>query len=111
MVVHCTTQTNNDPCLFCLLACIDLWEQGAEHVTMIQRSPSMVVSTTSVVTHGLGSLYRQDAPLHHEDADLVATSVPYKLMIPRWQAATKLMKENGAEERTDGWMAAFPIYL
>ena len=63
------------------------------------------------LTHGLGSLYRQDAPLHHEDADLVATSVPYKLMIPRWQAATKLMKENGAEERTDGWMAAFPIYL
>ena len=48
----------------------DLWEQSAKSVTMIQRSPSMVVSTESVLTHGLGPLYRQDAPLHHEDADL-----------------------------------------
>jgi hypothetical protein len=55
----------------------------------------MVVSTTSVLTHGLGSLYRQDAPLPHEDADLVATSVPYKMLLPRWKVVTKLMKETG----------------
>jgi hypothetical protein len=48
-----------------------------------------------VLTHGLGSLYRQDAPLPHEDADLVATSVPYKLLIPRWKAVTELMKHTG----------------
>ena len=70
----------------------DLWEQGAAQVTMVQRSPSMVVSTKSVLTHGLGSLYRQDAPLSHEDADLVATSTPYKLLIPRWKAVNKLMQ-------------------
>jgi len=55
----------------------------------------MVVSTESVLTHGLGSLYRQDAPLHHEEADLVATSVPYKLLIPRWQDITKRMQATG----------------
>ena len=76
---------------------------------MIQRSPSMVVSTTSVLSHGLGSLYRQDAPLHHEDADLVATSVPYKLMIPRWQAVTKLMQENGEYGRMTAYMM-FPNF-
>jgi len=72
----------------------DLWEQGADHVTMIQRSPSMVVSTNSVLTHGLGALYREDAPIPHEDADLVATSVPFKLLIPRWKAVNQKMKET-----------------
>lgn len=72
----------------------DLWEQGAKQVTMIQRSPSMVVSTESVLTHGLGSLYYQDAPLSHEDADLVATSTPYKLLLPRWKAINQKMKET-----------------
>ena len=75
----------------------DLWEQGAAHVTMIQRSPSMVVSTESVLTHGLGSLYYQDARLHHEDADLVATAVPYKLLIPRWKVINQRMKETDKE--------------
>ncbi len=72
----------------------DLWEQGAECVTMIQRSPSMVVSTESVLTHGLGSLYFQDAPLSHEDADLVATSVPYKLLLPKWKIINQQMKKR-----------------
>lgn len=75
----------------------DLWEQGAAKVTMIQRSPSMVVSTQSVLTHGLGALYRQDAPLHHEDADLVATCVPYKLLIPRWKAINRQMQSTDHE--------------
>ena len=75
----------------------DLWEQGAKHVTMIQRSPSLVVSTESVLKHGLGPLYRQDAPLHHEDADLVATAMPYKLLLPRWSSVTSMMKETDAE--------------
>jgi len=72
----------------------DLWEQGAGRVVMIQRSPSMVVSTQSVLTHGLGSLYRQDAPLSHEDADLVATSTPYKLLVPRWKIVNRLMQDT-----------------
>lgn len=72
----------------------DLWEQGAKSVTMIQRSPSMVVSTESVLKHGLGPLYRQDAPLHHDDADLVATATPYKLLMPRWKAVTQKMQDT-----------------
>lgn len=71
----------------------DLWEQGAKSVTMIQRTPSMVVSTDAVLQYGLGPLYRQDAPLHHEEADLVATSFPYKLSIPRWRLVNERMHD------------------
>jgi putative flavoprotein involved in K+ transport len=71
----------------------DLWEQGIKSVTMIQRTPSMVVSTDSVLQHGLGPLYRQDATLHHEEADLVATTFPYKLSFPRWRLVNERMQD------------------
>ena len=76
----------------------DLWEQGAKTVTMIQRSPSLVVSTTSVLEHGLGPLYSEDAKFYHEDADLIATTVPYKILLEsRWKQVTERMKETDAE--------------
>jgi putative flavoprotein involved in K+ transport len=76
----------------------DLWEQGAASVTMIQRTPSLVVSTKSVLDHGLGPLYSEHAPFHHEDADLIATTVPYKLLIrDKWPQVTQTMKETDAE--------------
>ena len=75
----------------------DLWEQGAASVTMIQRSPSLVVSTTSVLQHGLGPLYSEDAKFHHEDADLIATTMPYKILLEtRWKQVTQQMKETDA---------------
>jgi putative flavoprotein involved in K+ transport len=76
----------------------DLWEQGAASVTMIQRTASLVVSTKSVLDHGLGPLYSEHAPFHHEDADLIATTVPYKLLIrDKWPQVTQTMKETDAE--------------
>ena len=44
------------PCLFrsAFDVCQDLFEQGAESVTMVQRSPSLVLSQDCVLTHGLG---------------------------------------------------------
>jgi putative flavoprotein involved in K+ transport len=75
----------------------DLWEQGAKTVSMIQRSPSLVVSTKAVLKQGLGPLYREDAPLHHEQADLVATTMPYKLLLSRWTQVTQQMRETDAD--------------
>jgi hypothetical protein len=39
----------------------------------------LVILAKAIFQHGLGLLYRQDAPLHHEDADLTATTIPYKI--------------------------------
>lgn len=64
-------------------------------ITMIQRSSSMVVSTDSVLTYGLGPLYRQDAPLHHEEADIIATIVPYHMALQNnWINVNNQMKIN-----------------
>ena len=42
--------------------CQDLFEQGAESVTMVQRSPSLVLSQDCVLTLGLGPAgYSEDA--------------------------------------------------
>jgi len=74
--------------------CQDLWEQGAKSVTMIQRSPSLVVSTEAVLERGLGPLYNEHPILHHEDADLVATSMPYKMLLERWSVVTNQMRDT-----------------
>ena len=85
--------------------CQDLWEQlsrtnggPVETITLIQRTPGMVVSTESVLRYGLGPLYAEDAALHHEEADLVATTVPYKVALAtKWKEVTRLMEENDAQ--------------
>jgi putative flavoprotein involved in K+ transport len=69
-----------------------------ESITMIQRSPTMVVSTDSVLDYGLGPLYREEAELSHEEADLVVTTVPYQLALQqRWKQVTTRMMEHDAE--------------
>jgi putative flavoprotein involved in K+ transport len=83
--------------------CQDVWEQligqypnkNQLQITMIQRSPSMVVSPESVLNIGLGPLYRQDSPYHHEDADFIATTVPYHMAIQKnWIDINNKMKLN-----------------
>ena len=75
----------------------DLWEQGAKVVSMIQRTPSLVVSPTSVLTHGLGALYSEGNALHHTDADLVATTTPYKMLLQKWKLVTEKMRQQDKE--------------
>jgi len=89
----------------------DLWEQlmaptstnknddvedvQLESITMIQRTPSMVVSPDSVVRLGLGPLYSEEAD--YQEADLVATTVPYHLALrSRWKQVAARMQENDA---------------
>lgn len=66
--------------------CADLWEWGAD-VTMIQRSPSIVVRSESLMEHAWGPLYSEaavKAGITTDIADLRVASVPLKLM-PEWQ--------------------------
>ena len=74
--------------------CQDLWEQGAGSVTMIQRTGSMIVSSKSVLEHGL-FLYTEDPQYHHEDADLLLTTTPYRILAEGggWKSVTNKMKE------------------
>jgi putative flavoprotein involved in K+ transport len=61
----------------------DLWEQGAEEVTMIQRSPSVVVTSDALMEHAWGRLYSEsalEAGIATEIADLSVASVPFKLL-------------------------------
>ncbi len=75
--------------------CQDLWEQGAGSVTMIQRTGSMIVSSNSVLKYGL-FLFTEDPQYHHEDADLLLTTTPYRILAEGggWKAVTNKMKEN-----------------
>ena len=77
----------------------DLWEQGAASATMVQRSGGLVVSTDSLMTHALEHTYSEtmiERGVDHERADLIATTVPYRLAEPRWKELTVSMRETDA---------------
>ncbi len=62
--------------------CVDLWEHDAD-VTMIQRSPTIVVRSETLMTLGFAALYSEEAlarGIDTEKADLIAASVPYALL-------------------------------
>jgi len=60
---------------------LDLWENGAE-VTMIQRSAAIVIRSATLMRHGFGELYSEDAlerGITTERADLLFASIPFRL--------------------------------
>jgi putative flavoprotein involved in K+ transport len=62
--------------------CAALWEQDAD-VTMIQRSSTHVVRSSSLMELGLGGLYSESAiqaGITTEMADLLFASIPYRIM-------------------------------
>jgi putative flavoprotein involved in K+ transport len=62
--------------------CADLWENDAD-VTMIQRSPTTVVKSETLLDLGFGPLYSEAAlarGITTEIADLLFASVPFRLM-------------------------------
>ncbi len=62
--------------------CADLWENGAD-VTMVQRSSTHIVKSDSLMQHGLGSLYSEEAVasgMTTDKADMVFASIPYRIM-------------------------------
>ena len=67
--------------------CADLWEHGAE-VTMIQRTPTTVVRSETLMDVAFSGLYSEEAVENGIDvdtADLLFASVPFRLM-PATQA-------------------------
>jgi len=71
--------------------CADLWENGAD-VTMVQRSSTHIVKSDSLMQHGLGSLYSEEAVasgMTTDKADMMFASIPYRIMhefqIPAYQ--------------------------
>ena len=71
--------------------CADLWENGAD-VTMVQRSSTHIVKSDSLMQHGLGSLYSEEAVasgMTTDKADMTFASIPYRIMhefqIPAYQ--------------------------
>lgn len=62
--------------------CADLWEHGAD-VTMIQRSPTLVARSDTLMEVALGGLYSEAAVKNGvttDTADLILASLPYKLL-------------------------------
>jgi putative flavoprotein involved in K+ transport len=61
----------------------DLWENGAAEITMIQRSPTTVVRSETLMDLGFRELYSEQAVqagISTDLADLLAASVPLRLM-------------------------------
>ena len=79
--------------------CADLVEHGAE-ATMVQRSSTLVVKTDTMLRHGWGALYSEEAVaagIDTDTADLLAASMPYRLM-PDLQRAiwARIAEEDAA---------------
>lgn len=63
--------------------CVDLWIGGAD-VTMIQRSPTIVIKASTMRRNGDAGLYSERAGeegITTEQADLTAASMPYRLRV------------------------------
>jgi putative flavoprotein involved in K+ transport len=62
--------------------CAALWEVGAD-VTMVQRTPTHIVRSDTLMDVGLGALYSEQAVesgVTTEKADMIFASLPYRIM-------------------------------
>lgn len=83
----------------------DLWEHGAE-VTMIQRSPTIVARSESLMELATGPLYSEAAlakGITTDIADLILASVPYRIAPQRSVAIYEKIRERDRDlyERLD----------
>jgi putative flavoprotein involved in K+ transport len=79
--------------------CAALWEHGA-HVTMIQRSSTLVAKSDSLMELALGDLYSEaavKAGVTTDIADLIFASIPYKIMAPMQVPVYDEMKRRDAD--------------
>src|SRR5439155_1059317 len=78
----------------------DLWEQGAESVTMIQRSSSVVCTSDALMEHAWGKLYSQaalEAGITTEIADLTVASTPFKLLPAQMKPVYETIRKRDAQ--------------
>ncbi|HWM42681.1 MAG TPA: NAD(P)/FAD-dependent oxidoreductase [Burkholderiales bacterium] len=80
--------------------CADLAQQGAEQVTMIQRAPTIVARSETLMDLAWGPLYSEQAlarGITTEIADLTVASVPFKVLPELQRPVYKTMRERDAE--------------
>src|SRR5207302_958167 len=78
----------------------DLWEHGAESVTMIQRSSSVVCTSDALMEHAWGKLYSQaalEAGITTEIADLTVASVPFKVLPEQMKPVYETIRKRDAK--------------
>jgi len=79
--------------------CADLWEHGAE-VTMVQRSSTHVSRSETLMelwTYPLWGEQALENGISCDQADMIAASMPYKLMAAPHQQLTAEMKRRDAD--------------
>lgn len=93
--------------------CAALWEEGAD-VTMVQRGPTLVVRTDTLLELGFGRLYSEAAlaaGITTERADLMLASLPYQtlpaLHTPLWEQIKKHDAEFYARLEKAGFQLDF----
>ena len=93
--------------------CADLVEHGAQ-ATMLQRSSTLVVKTDTMLRRLWGTLYSEDAieaGIDTDSADLLAASVPYRMMPglhrPLWEGIAREDAGFYARLRAAGFMLDF----
>lgn len=93
--------------------CVDLWEHDAD-VTMIQRSPTIVVRSETLMTLGFAALYSEEAlarGIDTEKADMIAASVPYALLtetqIPLYAEIARVDADFYARLEAAGFLLSF----
>jgi putative flavoprotein involved in K+ transport len=76
--------------------CAALWEKGAD-VTMVQRTSTHIVKSSTLMEIGLGDLYSERAVksgVDHHKADLIFASLPYRILHRFQIPAYAKMKEQ-----------------
>lgn len=76
--------------------CADLWESDA-HVTMVQRSPTIVVRSETMSEMFWDKLYSEDVVaggMDTDTADLIAASTPFKLTPDRFVLANEKIRQQ-----------------
>jgi putative flavoprotein involved in K+ transport len=80
--------------------CADLVEQGAAEVTMIQRAPTIVARSETLMDLAWGPLYSEQAVargITTEIADLTVASVPFKVLPEQQRPVYAEMRKRDAE--------------
>jgi putative flavoprotein involved in K+ transport len=79
--------------------CAALWEAGAD-VTMVQRSPTCVIRSDTLMEVALGPLYSEQAVAAGVDtrtADLTFASIPYRIMNEFQKPVYDMIREQDAQ--------------
>jgi len=90
--------------------CADLWEHGAAEVTMVQRSPTIVVRSEALMEYAWGRLYSEEAVragITTEIADLTTASVPFKILPALQRPLYQTIRQRDADLYTGLERAGF----